>query len=80
MVWMEYSSKNSVFCARWTSQVQGFESPKLFTRKRRVLSVLFRNLRFTIQEQLMSVTYFSRIERLKSDQDMRHRARRSVQR
>ena len=68
MVWMEYSLKNSVSCARWKSQVQGFESPKLFTRKRRVLSVLFRNLRFTIQEQLMS------------DQDMRHRARRSVQR
>ena len=38
---------NSVFCARWMSQVQGFGFPKLLTRKRSVLSVLFRNLRFT---------------------------------
>ena len=29
------------------SQVQGFGFPKLLTRKRSVLSVLFRNLRFT---------------------------------
>ena len=32
----------------------------VFMRKRCVFSVLFRNLRFTIQEQLMGVTYFSR--------------------
>ena len=33
-----YSLKNSIFCARWTSQVQGFESPKLLTGKRRVIN------------------------------------------
>ena len=29
--WPAYCNlKNSVFCARWTSRVQGFESPKRF--------------------------------------------------
>ena len=37
----------SVYCARWISQVQGFGFPKLLTRKRRLLSILFQNLRFT---------------------------------
>ena len=37
----------SVYCARWMSQLQGFGFPKLLTRKRRLLSILFRNLRFT---------------------------------
>ena len=36
----------SVYCARWMSQPQGFGFPKLLTRKR-LLSILFRNLRFT---------------------------------
>ena len=35
------------FCARWTSQVQGFGFPKRLMRKKRVLSILFRNLWFT---------------------------------
>ena len=35
----------SVYCARWMSQLQGFGFPKLLTRKRRLLSILFRNLR-----------------------------------
>ena len=37
----------SVYCARWMSQLQGFGFPKLLTRKGRLLSILFRNLRFT---------------------------------
>ena len=37
----------SVYCARWMSQLQGFGFPKLLTRKRRLLSILFQNLRFT---------------------------------
>lgn len=37
----------SVYCARWMSQVQGFGFPKVLTKKRRLLSILFRNLRFT---------------------------------
>ena len=32
-----------------------------------MLSILFRNLRFTIQEQLMGATYLSIMERLKSE-------------
>ena len=42
-----YSLSNSVFCARWMSQVQGFVFPKLLTKKRPVSSILFRNVRFT---------------------------------
>ena len=37
----------SVYCARWMSQVQGFGFLKVLTKKRRLLSILFRNLRFT---------------------------------
>ena len=33
--------KKSVFCVRWTSQVQGFEFSKLLMRKRHVLLILF---------------------------------------
>ena len=32
---------------RWTSQVPGFGFPKPLMKKRRVLSILFRSLRFT---------------------------------
>ena len=39
-----YSLSNSVFCARWITQVQDFEFPKCFTKKRHLSSILFRNL------------------------------------
>ena len=53
------------FCVRWMSQVQGFGFSKRLTRKRHVLSILFRNLRFTR-------TDFSRIASPKSEQDLHH--------
>ena len=37
----------SVYCARWMSQVQGFGFPEVLTKKRRLLSILFRNLQWT---------------------------------
>ena len=42
-----HSLSHSVFCPRWVSQVQGFVFPKFLTKKRRVSSILLRNLRFT---------------------------------
>ena len=42
-----HSLSHSVFCPRWVSQVQGFVFPKLLTKKKRVSSILLRNLRFT---------------------------------
>ena len=42
-----HSLSHSVFCPRWVSQVQGFVFPKLLTKKKRVSSILLRNLRLT---------------------------------
>ena len=61
--------RNSVFCARWTSEVQGFGFPKLLTRKG--VSYPFYSEICGLQEQ-MGVADFSRITRPKSEQDLHH--------
>ena len=58
-----------MFSVGWMSQAQGFGFPKLLKRKKRVLSILFRNLPFT---RTNGLTDFSRMARPKSEQNLHH--------